>query len=218
MSSSSENRGGISTQTPTTGKKRSRSQEKEKTTAAVNTSTSSGEAASPPTKRSRKEEATPTLATVCGDRDLEKQFQELADSEEDPPLLFHWNDLAVDAWRVQHAAACLNPLFPANFNAAFADTTAFKVALIAQLRAQTVAMPGRVPADCGIPSGSVGLSCTQGGVATAVGQIALLHTQAWWRAIVAPVGVAPMASVWTPRPRSTRGELITIGVPTPLFN
>jgi hypothetical protein len=131
--------------------------------------------------------------------------KELAKSDDDPPLIFGWEN--VDAF-----VSSLNQEAPANFPAPFLlpdlpiNSGQFKLALLTNLRDQNDPRSR--------PVGTSVIPCTQSQCSRAVGKAADLRFNPWFQAIAARPGTTPIAKIYIPRPRSnTVDEAIDPSLP-----
>ena len=120
------------------------------------------------------------------------EVRKLAKSEDDPPLIFGWEN--VDAFvnsLNQEAPADLPPF---NLPAPPINTEQFKLALLNNIRDRNDKRT--------VPVGTSVIPCTQGQVGRAVGNAASLRFEPWFQAIAARPGTTPIARIYVLRPRS----------------
>jgi hypothetical protein len=121
------------------------------------------------------------------------EVRKLAKSEDDPPLIFGWEN--VDAFvnsLNQEAPADLPPF---DLPAPPINTEQFKLALLNNIRDRNDKRT--------VPVGTSVIPCTQGQVGRVVGNAASLRFEPWFQAIAARPGTTPIARIYVPRPRSS---------------
>jgi hypothetical protein len=119
--------------------------------------------------------------------------KKLAKSEDDPPLIFGWDnvDAFVDSLN-QEAPSELPPPFdlpPLPINSG-----QFKLALLNSIRDRTDFRT--------VPVGTTVIPCTQKQVCVTGTDAACLRFDPWFQAIAARPGTTPIAKIYIPRPRS----------------
>jgi hypothetical protein len=182
----------------------------------------------PPPKRSKvspdeEEQQLKVSDLVPGDSSLVEKIIELAKSEEDPPLVFEWNSTSLEAFwakAVAYASVVVvgGPAIPinggVNLPVAMTDVDSLKSELLVFVRNQQA--PAERPIILGA-GGTVGFGCTLLQFGNTVAFLRGLDSSPWFAVVLAhgaPLA-APLATIYTPRPRSAQGlvDPLTIGSP-----
>jgi hypothetical protein len=121
------------------------------------------------------------------------KVKDLAKSEDDPPLIFGWEN--VDAFvHSLNLEAPANLVPPFQLPAPPINPGDFKLALLNSLRDQNDRRT--------IPVGTSVIPCSQSQFGRTVGKAASLRFNPWFQAIAARRGTTPIAKIYVPRPRS----------------
>ena len=165
-------------------------------------------------------ETTTILELVNGDKQMEKQVIELSKSEDDPPLIFGWDDpVLVQFWdkAVAHSAAGL-PLPPpqicgGNHPVGAASAESIKL-LKRDLLVYLVSLtPG--PQLIGANGGAVGLACTHLQCVMAAARLAKMqYDHPWFHAVLAtgPPLTGALGFIYMPRPRDAMGRCDQVSI------
>lgn len=161
------------------------------------------------------------LSDLTDDTALIDEIKNLANTEEDPPLVFDWNTQSLEMfWNKAVAYQATAGAIPIPINGgvnlpAAADVDLLKRMLLDYIR---VLHPGEVANGPQRLGNTVGLGCTQVQALNSVSFLSHLEIDTpWFQAVMghgAPM-VASLATVHTPRPRNAKGlldEIIIGGV------
>lgn len=164
-----------------------------------------------------KKELLTAFDLTNGDNSLAEAIIKLAATEEDPPLVFGWNTPALESFWANAVfyQGAPTPAIPIPINGGVnllpvADVDRLKSELLNYVCTQQAV--GNRPSVLG---NTVGLGCTQAQAINMGAFLRGLELSPWFQAVLAH-GVAlptPLAAVYTPRPKNTRGLLdqLTIG-------
>jgi hypothetical protein len=165
-------------------------------------------------KKRSKQDVTSGRMTIerltQGDDVMTKRIADLAKSEDDPPILFDWDaDSLTQFWNNAVAYAAGGGVVAIPINGGVNLPVAVDINLlrteiltfVQQGAGNPVPPPG--PAIIG---NTMGLACTLTQYGLCVGLLSRLELHPWFAAVlnVNPIP-APLASIWTPRPRNSSG-------------
>ncbi len=120
----------------------------------------------------------------------------LADLEDDPPLIFGWEN--VDAFVSSVNIETPNLPHPFPIPALPITSKQFKLALLNHIRDQNDRRT--------IPVGTTVIPCTQDQCSHSIGKASALRFDPWFQAVAARPGTTPIAKVYVLRPHSSTVE------------
>ena len=168
------------------------------------------------------------LSTLIDDEKVVRHVLSLAKNEDDPPLVFGWNDAGLQEFCGKAAAygATLGALLPPNsinggvaipahgwMTAVGQDLDNLKIWILDFLRLQT----DPPPAVFGV---TAGLACSQNQFAVLCVRLAQMTDHPWFAAVIghgAPI-TQPLVSIWLPRARVASGQCDQIPMGTALIH
>lgn len=127
-----------------------------------------------------------------GDRIHIAEVEKLAKSEDDPPLIFGWENVDAFVNSLNQEPPVDAPPFV--LPALPISTEQFKLTLLNEVRDRND--------QSTTPVGTSVIPCTQSQYGRAVGVASALRFEPWFQTIAARPGTTPIARIYVPRPRS----------------
>ena len=153
-----------------------------------------------------------------------QKIKDLAGSKEDPPILFEWDTANLELFwnKAVGYAAGVGPRLPPNAINGGAHLVGPPNADLLKTQLLEYVSHGQASSPSILGNGRIGLGCTLVQSLASSAFLRGMELEPWFTAVLAHDGAnplpGPLAAVYTPRPRNTKGLLDPVSIGATLWN